>query len=240
MAAPAVVYDAAAVAAYTATSSHLWCSSLGFSKVLNLRFLIGILSANITTGRGIADQDRGCARGRSRGSGRVSAGILGNSGSSLSILTTLVTSQVAGALDQAFIMVPNPNYVPVSMGMTLPASAAPKSSHGSEPANAPPPRPILQQKLENVRERRDSLTTWLRPEIKKALYVHWETDKGFMHRCLTNRANKVSAKSSKYTGSLATFMKTKARLSKSLNRNATLAETFKYIHTLKEKKREIC
>ncbi|QHO11726.1 uncharacterized protein DS421_15g500680 [Arachis hypogaea] len=57
-----------------------------------------------------------------------------------------------------------------------------------------------------------------------------------LHQRLTNRANMVSARSSKYTGGSATFMKTNARLSKLLDREATLAETFKYTHTLKENK----
>ncbi|RYR08282.1 hypothetical protein Ahy_B05g075882 [Arachis hypogaea] len=114
--------------------------------------------------------------------------------------------------------------------------------------------------LEDVRERCDHLTTWLCPEIKKALYVHWETNEGFRHWCLINRANRASAMLSKYT--------TKARLVCSLfnsvvnliiffNKslvcilttcfNATcvvevvgsrcdIGETFKYIHTLKENK----
>ncbi|RYR15647.1 hypothetical protein Ahy_B04g072536 [Arachis hypogaea] len=68
------------------------------------------------------------------------------------------------------------------------------------------------------------------------MYVQWKTNEGFRHRRLTNRANRASAKSSKYTGGLATFMKTKARLLKSLDRDATLAETFKYTHALKENK----
>ncbi|RYR67434.1 hypothetical protein Ahy_A03g013785 [Arachis hypogaea] len=89
---------------------------------------------------------------------------------------------------------------------------------------------------EDVRERRDHLTSWLCPKIKKVLYIHWETDKGFRHRRLTNRANMTSVRSSKYIGGSATFMKTKARLSKSLDRNAILAKTFKYTHTLKENK----
>ncbi|RYR46611.1 hypothetical protein Ahy_A07g032357 [Arachis hypogaea] len=76
----------------------------------------------------------------------------------------------------------------------------------------------------------------LHPKIKKALYVHWKTDEGFRYRRLTNRANRVSARSSKYTGSSVTFIKTKARLSKSLDRDPTLAETFKYTQTLKENK----
>ncbi|RYR74154.1 hypothetical protein Ahy_A02g008780 isoform A [Arachis hypogaea] len=61
-----------------------------------------------------------------------------------------------------------------------------------------------------------------------------ETDEGFKHRLLTNRANRALARSFKYTGCLVTFMKTKVKLSKSLDRNATLAEIFKYTHTLKE------
>ncbi|RYQ99446.1 hypothetical protein Ahy_B07g087386 isoform A [Arachis hypogaea] len=94
----------------------------------------------------------------------------------------------------------------------------------------------LQQMLEDVRERHDYLTSWLHLEIKKALYVHWETDEGFRHRRLTNRANRVLARSSKYTGGSEIFMKTKARLSKSLDCDAILAETFNYTHTLKENK----
>ncbi|RYR28062.1 hypothetical protein Ahy_B01g052162 [Arachis hypogaea] len=76
----------------------------------------------------------------------------------------------------------------------------------------------------------------LQQMLDDALFVHWETNEGFWHRCLTNRANRASARSSKYTGSSATFMKTKVRLLKSLDREATLAETFKYTHTLKENK----
>ncbi|RYR43474.1 hypothetical protein Ahy_A08g039882 [Arachis hypogaea] len=45
----------------------------------------------------------------------------------------------------------------------------------------------------------------------KALFVHWETDEGFRHRCLTNRAKRASTRSSKYTGGSVTFMKMKAR-----------------------------
>ncbi|RYR68694.1 hypothetical protein Ahy_A03g015176 [Arachis hypogaea] len=69
----------------------------------------------------------------------------------------------------------------------------------------------------------------------RRLCVHWETDKGFKHQRLKNKANRALARSSKYTGGSATFMKTKARLS--LNRNGTLAETFKYTHILKENKK---
>ncbi|RYR28553.1 hypothetical protein Ahy_B01g052696 [Arachis hypogaea] len=70
----------------------------------------------------------------------------------------------------------------------------------------------LQQMMEDVRERRDHLSIWLRPNIKKTLYVHWETDEGFKHHRLTNRANRASARSSKYTSGSATFIKTKAGL----------------------------
>ncbi|QHO19849.1 uncharacterized protein DS421_11g332650 [Arachis hypogaea] len=66
--------------------------------------------------------------------------------------------------------------------------------------------------LEKVRERCGHLTSWLRPEIKKAMYVHWETDKCFRHRHLTNRANRTSDRLSKYTDDSTTFMETKARL----------------------------
>ncbi|RYR08253.1 hypothetical protein Ahy_B05g075836 [Arachis hypogaea] len=196
------------------------------------------------------------------------------------------------------------------MAMTLPSStqqptvsvmlppamdiAAPESSHGSRPADAPPPPPIVQFTLNNdactqvmtniiklmydhswpsykkipaetrerwfqkwavnfiwdkehdvlirktydhrIDRRLQQMLEDLYPEIKKALYIHWETDEGFRHRHLTNRANRASARSSKYTGSSTTFMKTKVRLLKSLDHDETLAKTFKYTDTLKENK----
>ncbi|RYR00200.1 hypothetical protein Ahy_B07g088305 [Arachis hypogaea] len=229
-----------------------------------------MLFADITTGRGVVNQPSG------RGRGSVSCGTLGNSGSSPSTLTTPVTSSVAGASGESFIMVPNPNYVLTSTATTSPPSAqqpnvsmtlsqvtdaTPKSSHRSDPANVPPPPPILnfiwdkeddpiirkiydhgmgrrlQQMREDIREKCDHLISWLRPKIKKALYVHWETDEGFKYRRLITRANRASTRSSKYTGGSAMFMKTKDRLSKSLDRDATSSKTFKYTHALKENKK---
>ncbi|RYR21260.1 hypothetical protein Ahy_B03g066543 [Arachis hypogaea] len=68
--------------------------------------------------------------------------------------------------------------------------------------------------LKDVREHCNHLIIWLRPDINKALYVHWEIDEGFKRHRLTNRANKTLARSSKYTGGSPTFiMKTKVRLS---------------------------
>ncbi|RYR33614.1 hypothetical protein Ahy_A10g048228 [Arachis hypogaea] len=87
--------------------------------------------------------------------------------------------------------------------------------------------------LDDVRQRRDHLMSWLRSEIKKDLLVHWEPNEGFRHQRLTNRAKRALARSSKYTGGSATFMKIK---SKSLDREAILVETFKYTHMLKENK----
>ncbi|RYR69023.1 hypothetical protein Ahy_A03g015541 [Arachis hypogaea] len=94
----------------------------------------------------------------------------------------------------------------------------------------------LQQMLDDVRKGQDQQMCWLRPEVKKGLFAHWENDAGFRHRRLTNQANRASERSPKYTRSSATFMKTKVRLSKSLDCETTLAETFKYTHTLKENK----
>ncbi|RYR33957.1 hypothetical protein Ahy_A10g048654 [Arachis hypogaea] len=94
----------------------------------------------------------------------------------------------------------------------------------------------LQQMLDDVHEHCDHLTIWLHPDIKNVLYIHWKTDEGFKHRCLTNRASKASARSSKYIGGSATFIKIKTRLSMSLDHDATIAETFNYTHALKEKK----
>ncbi|RYR26904.1 hypothetical protein Ahy_B02g061213 [Arachis hypogaea] len=90
--------------------------------------------------------------------------------------------------------------------------------------------------IQDVHEGCNYLTTWLRPDIKKELNVHFSTDEGFKRHHLTNRTNRASPRSSKYTGGLATFMKTKSRLSKLLEGEATLAETFKYIDTLKANK----
>ncbi|RYR21744.1 hypothetical protein Ahy_B03g067076 [Arachis hypogaea] len=79
----------------------------------------------------------------------------------------------------------------------------------------------LQQMLNDVRNGQDQQTCWLGPE---------ENDAGFRHQHLTNQANRASEILSKYTSSSATFMKMKVRLSKSLDREATLVETFKYTH----------
>ncbi|RYR61773.1 hypothetical protein Ahy_A04g018985 isoform A [Arachis hypogaea] len=76
--------------------------------------------------------------------------------------------------------------------------------------------------LEDVCERCDHLTSKLCLEIKKALI----TDEGFRHRHLTNRDKRALARSSKYTSGLATFIKTKVRLLKSLDCDATLVEVF--------------
>ncbi|RYR17735.1 hypothetical protein Ahy_B03g062425 isoform A [Arachis hypogaea] len=65
-------------------------------------------------------------------------------------------------------------------------------------------------------------------------WMMFEINEGFRHRHLTKRANRALTKSSKYTGGTVTFMKTKARLSESLNSKTTLVETFKYTYTLKE------
>ncbi|RYR17675.1 hypothetical protein Ahy_B03g062371 [Arachis hypogaea] len=87
--------------------------------------------------------------------------------------------------------------------------------------------------LDDVRHGWAQWTDWLRPDIKKALSAHWETDDGFRHLYLTNRANRASSRSFKYTGNSTTFMKAKL---KSLDRDAILAEMFKYTHMLKENK----
>ncbi|RYR53178.1 hypothetical protein Ahy_A06g028173 [Arachis hypogaea] len=85
-------------------------------------------------------------------------------------------------------------------------------------------------------EGHDHLTIWFRPNIKKELDINFSIDERFKCRRLTNRTNRVSPRLSKYTGGLAIFMKRKNRLSKSLEREATLAKTFKYTHMLKANK----
>ncbi|RYQ84117.1 hypothetical protein Ahy_B10g103037 [Arachis hypogaea] len=94
----------------------------------------------------------------------------------------------------------------------------------------------LQQMMQDVRKKRDHLTQWLCLAIKNEPYIHWESDEGFWHRRLTNRANRASSRSLKYTDGFVTFVKTKARLYKSLDCDVTIGETFKYTHTLNENK----
>ncbi|RYR42355.1 hypothetical protein Ahy_A08g038823 [Arachis hypogaea] len=94
----------------------------------------------------------------------------------------------------------------------------------------------LQQIMQDVREERDELTIWIRPDIKRALHNHFSNDEGFRRHHLTNRANRALPILSKYIGGLATFMKMKSRMSKSLEHEAILVETFEYTHTLKPRK----
>ncbi|RYR78565.1 hypothetical protein Ahy_A01g003390 [Arachis hypogaea] len=86
---------------------------------------------------------------------------------------------------------------------------------------------------------RNHLMTWIHPSIKKEPEAHFRNDEGFKHRRLTNVANRASPRPSKCTSGSATFMKMKSRclLSKSLNCEAILVETFKYTHTLKANKK---
>ncbi|QHN85444.1 uncharacterized protein DS421_16g537500 [Arachis hypogaea] len=91
----------------------------------------------------------------------------------------------------------------------------------------------LQQTMCNICKGNDHLTLWIRLAIKKELKADFNNDEGFKRRSLTNIANRASPRLSKYTGGSATFMKTKSKLSKSLDHETTLAETFKYTHILK-------
>ncbi|RYR68413.1 hypothetical protein Ahy_A03g014914 [Arachis hypogaea] len=94
----------------------------------------------------------------------------------------------------------------------------------------------FKQMMSDVCKGHDHLTSWIRPAIKKEVEVYFTHDEGFKRRRLTNIANRVSPRLSKYMGGSATFMKRKSKLYKSLDREATLAETFKYTHTLKDNK----
>ncbi|QHO19563.1 uncharacterized protein DS421_11g330070 [Arachis hypogaea] len=94
----------------------------------------------------------------------------------------------------------------------------------------------FQQVTSDVGQGKDHLTSWIRPNIKRNLETHFRDNKGFRYHRLTNIANRASPKSSRYTGGSVTFMKMKTRLFKSLDHEVTLAETFKYTHTLKANK----
>ncbi|MED6122881.1 hypothetical protein PIB30_044040 [Stylosanthes scabra] len=87
-----------------------------------------------------------------------------------------------------------------------------------------------------IRSGQEQLTQWCRPELKKALYHFWETDEKYKHTKATNKANRASERCAKYTGESATPMKTKAKMTKSLDRLVSMAEVFKQTHTLKENK----
>ncbi|QHO18413.1 uncharacterized protein DS421_11g320300 [Arachis hypogaea] len=201
------------------------------------------------TSRGAADQAASRGRSRGRGRGRVSSSTPRTSGSSPSTPTTPVMPQV---LPPAAQQPASTSTLPLAMDAT-----APESSHACEAAtDAPPSPPIVQLKIwpdggtgctlggmlsTTLPSGRYSTIEWVDGSsrcwmIFKALFVYWKTDKGFRHQRLTNKANRASVRSSKYTSNSATFMKTKARLSKSLDREATLAETFKYTYTLKKNK----
>ncbi|MED6113866.1 hypothetical protein PIB30_074843 [Stylosanthes scabra] len=90
--------------------------------------------------------------------------------------------------------------------------------------------------MEDVRQRKDHLTQWCRPELKKLLYHYWETNEKYLHRQTTNKRNRVSDKCVIYTGGSATPMQTKAKMTKLLDRPESMAEVFKQTHTLKANK----
>ncbi|RYR41142.1 hypothetical protein Ahy_A08g037534 [Arachis hypogaea] len=73
---------------------------------------------------------------------------------------------------------------------------------------------------------------WIRPSIKKKLEAHFRNDEGFKRHHLTNIINRALPRSSKYTSGSATFTKTKSGLSKSLDRETTLAKRPSNIHIL--------
>ncbi|RYQ79689.1 hypothetical protein Ahy_Scaffold2g107664 [Arachis hypogaea] len=87
--------------------------------------------------------------------------------------------------------------------------------------------------MQDVHEGCNHLTIWFCPDIKKELVIHFSTNEGFKYRHLMNRTNKALPRSSKYIGGSVTFMKTKSKLSKSLEHEATSVESFKYIYMLK-------
>ncbi|MED6213663.1 hypothetical protein PIB30_095453, partial [Stylosanthes scabra] len=92
--------------------------------------------------------------------------------------------------------------------------------------------------MEDVRDRKEHLTQWCRPELKKALYHYWETDEKYLHRQATNKRNRASERCVIYTGGSATPMQTKAKMTKSLYRPMSIAEVFKQTHTLKANKEQ--
>ncbi|QHN93294.1 uncharacterized protein DS421_17g591430 [Arachis hypogaea] len=94
----------------------------------------------------------------------------------------------------------------------------------------------LQQMMSDVHQGKDHLTSWIRPNIKRELVAYFRYNDVFKCHRLTNVTNRALPRSSRYTNESATFVKMKSRLSKSLDREATLAETFKYTHALKANK----
>ncbi|MED6202363.1 hypothetical protein PIB30_104595 [Stylosanthes scabra] len=92
--------------------------------------------------------------------------------------------------------------------------------------------------MEDVHDRKEHLTQWCRPELKKALYHYWETVEKYLHRQAMNKRNRASERCVIYTGGFVTPMQTKAKMTKSLARLVSMAEVFKQTHTLKANKEQ--
>ncbi|MED6225676.1 hypothetical protein PIB30_095930 [Stylosanthes scabra] len=73
--------------------------------------------------------------------------------------------------------------------------------------------------MEDVSYKKDHLTQWCRPELKKALYQYWETNEKYLHRQAMNKRNRASERCVIYTGGSATPMQTKAKMTHTLKAN---------------------
>ncbi|RYR69232.1 hypothetical protein Ahy_A03g015770 [Arachis hypogaea] len=93
----------------------------------------------------------------------------------------------------------------------------------------------LQQMMSNVHQGYDHLTKWIRQAIKNELEGYFRDNERFKCHRLMNVSNRAPPRSSKYTGGSTIFMQTKSKLS--LDRKATLVETFKYTYILKANKK---
>ncbi|RYQ94985.1 hypothetical protein Ahy_B08g089968 [Arachis hypogaea] len=82
----------------------------------------------------------------------------------------------------------------------------------------------LQQMMNDLRQGRTHLTTWILADIKRRLDTHFAIDEGFKYHCLTN------------VSQIGLHRGCPDIRSKSLDHEATLAEMFKYTHALKANK----
>ncbi|MED6119672.1 hypothetical protein PIB30_013789 [Stylosanthes scabra] len=73
--------------------------------------------------------------------------------------------------------------------------------------------------MEDVRQGKEHLTQWCRPELKKRLRHYWENDEKYLKKTATNKKNRASDKCVIYTGGSATPMQTKANMTHTLKAN---------------------
>ncbi|MED6117477.1 hypothetical protein PIB30_110311 [Stylosanthes scabra] len=95
----------------------------------------------------------------------------------------------------------------------------------------------IQQIMRDVRGHELTRLRWLSDTLRKQLLVRFATDEGFLKRQAASKANRASTKGGcLHTGGSATLPKTRARMTRSLDREPTDAEVFRQTHTRKRER----